>query len=51
VLCGGVGGSAREVTESEMLELECEAFVSLAGEPKSQERIQYMLQNNKPLRN
>jgi 3-hydroxyacyl-CoA dehydrogenase len=51
VLCGGVGGSAREVTETEMLELECEAFVSLAGEPKTQERIQYMLQNNKPLRN
>jgi 3-hydroxyacyl-CoA dehydrogenase len=51
VLCGGVGGAAREVTESEMLELECEAFVSLSGEPKSQERMQYMLMNNKPLRN
>jgi 3-hydroxyacyl-CoA dehydrogenase len=51
VLCGGVGGSAREVTESEMLELEREAFVSLAGEPKSQERMQHMLVNNKPLRN
>jgi 3-hydroxyacyl-CoA dehydrogenase len=51
VLCGGVGGSAREVSESEMLELECEAFVSLAGEPKSQERMQHMLVNNKPLRN
>jgi 3-hydroxyacyl-CoA dehydrogenase len=51
ILCGGVGGAAREVTESEMLELECEAFVSLSGEPKSQERMQYMLMNNKPLRN
>ncbi len=51
VLCGGVGGSSREVTESEMLELEAEAFVSLCGEPKSQERMQYMLMNNKPLRN
>ena len=51
VLCGGVGGAAREVTESEMLELEREAFVSLAGEPKSQERMQFMLVNNKPLRN
>jgi 3-hydroxyacyl-CoA dehydrogenase len=51
VLCGGIGGSAREVTESEMLELELEAFVSLCGEPKSQERMQYMLMNNKPLRN
>jgi 3-hydroxyacyl-CoA dehydrogenase len=51
VLCGGVGGAAREVTESEMLELEREAFLSLCGEPKSQERMQYMLMNNKPLRN
>ena len=51
VLCGGVGGAAREVTEDEMLELEREAFVSLCGEPKSLERMQYMLMNNKPLRN
>ncbi len=51
VLCGGRGGSGRQVTESEMLELEREAFVSLCGEPKSQERMQYMLMNNKPLRN
>ncbi len=51
VLCGGTGGAAREVTEDEMLELEREAFVSLTGEPKSQERMQYMLMNNKPLRN
>ena len=51
VLCGGLGGGAREVTEKEMLELELEAFVSLCGEPKSQERMQYMLMNNKPLRN
>jgi 3-hydroxyacyl-CoA dehydrogenase len=51
VLCGGAGGAAREVTEDEMLELEREAFVSLTGEPRSQERMQYMLMNNKPLRN
>jgi len=51
VLCGGVAGGAREVTEEKMLELEREAFVSLSGEPKSQERMQYMLMNNKPLRN
>jgi 3-hydroxyacyl-CoA dehydrogenase len=51
VLCGGRGGGAHEVTEDEMLELEREAFVSLCGEPKSQERMQYMLMNNKPLRN
>ena len=51
VLCGGAGGAAREVTEDEILDLEREAFLSLCGEPKSQERMQYMLMNNKPLRN
>jgi 3-hydroxyacyl-CoA dehydrogenase len=51
ILCGGVAGSSHEVTENEMLEFEREAFVSLCGEPKSQERMQYMLMNNKPLRN
>jgi 3-hydroxyacyl-CoA dehydrogenase len=34
-----------------MLALEREAFLSLAGEAKSQERMQFMLMNNKPLRN
>jgi 3-hydroxyacyl-CoA dehydrogenase len=51
VLCGGAGGGSREVTEEEMLALEREAFVSLACEPKSLERMQFMLLNNKPLRN
>lgn len=51
VLCGGASGSAAPVTEDRVLELEREAFLSLCGEPKSQERMMYMLQNNKPLRN
>ena len=51
VLCGGTGGAGREVTEDEMLELEREAFLSLCGEKKSQERMQHMLMKNKPLRN
>ena len=51
VLCGGVSGGSHKVTEEEMLELECEAFVSLCGEPLSQARMQHMLQKNKPLRN
>jgi 3-hydroxyacyl-CoA dehydrogenase len=51
ILCGGVSGASHEVTETEMLELEREAFVSLCGEGKTQERMQYMLMNNKPLRN
>ena len=51
VLCGGIDGGQAPVTEERMLELEAEAFVSLCGEPKSQERMQYMVMNNKPLRN
>ena len=51
VLCGGPSGHAHEVTEEQMLELEREAFVSLAGEEKSIERMQHMLMKNKPLRN
>jgi 3-hydroxyacyl-CoA dehydrogenase len=51
VLCGGASGNTHAVTEDEMLELEREAFISLCGEPLSQARMQYMLQNNKPLRN
>jgi 3-hydroxyacyl-CoA dehydrogenase len=51
VLCGGTSGHTRQVTEDEILELEREAFLSLCGEPLSQARMQYMLQNNKPLRN
>ncbi len=51
VLCGGIDGAAGPVTEERMLELECEAFLSLVGEAKSQERMQFMLMNNRPLRN
>lgn len=51
VLCGGIGGAAREVTEQEILDLEREAFMSLCGEPKTQDRMQHMLETNKPLRN
>jgi 3-hydroxyacyl-CoA dehydrogenase len=51
VLCGGVSGGSREVTEDEILELEREAFVSLCGEEKSQARMQAILTTNKPLRN
>jgi 3-hydroxyacyl-CoA dehydrogenase len=51
VLCGGIDGAVAPVTEQRMLELEVEAFLSLCGEPKTLERMQYMLMNNKPLRN
>ncbi len=51
VLCGGLAGQTRLNTEQQILDLEREAFLSLVGEPKSMERMQHMLMNNKPLRN
>jgi 3-hydroxyacyl-CoA dehydrogenase len=51
VLCGGDLTGAQLVTEQYLLDLEREAFLSLCGEQKTQQRIQYMLENNKPLRN
>jgi len=39
------------VTEDYLLDLEREAFLSLCGEAKSQQRMQAMLQTGKPLRN
>ncbi len=51
VLTGGDLTSAQEVDEDYILDLEREAFLSLCGERKTQERIQYMLKNNKALRN
>jgi 3-hydroxyacyl-CoA dehydrogenase len=51
VLCGGADGHVAPDSEDKILELEREAFLSLCGEPLSQARMQYMLQNNKPLRN
>ncbi|MDX1940093.1 MAG: 3-hydroxyacyl-CoA dehydrogenase NAD-binding domain-containing protein [Saprospiraceae bacterium] len=51
VLCGGDLTGAQKVSEQYLLDVEREAFLSLCGEQKTLERIQYMLQNNKPLRN
>ncbi len=51
VLCGGKTSPSLKVGEQHILDLEREAFVSLCGEEKTRERIQYMLMNNKPLRN
>jgi len=51
VLCGGDLTGEQEVSEQYLLDLEREAFVSLCGEQKTLERIQHMLQKNKPLRN
>jgi 3-hydroxyacyl-CoA dehydrogenase len=51
ILSGGRGAGEPEVSEQHLLDLEREAFLSLCGMPKTQERIQYMLKNGKPLRN
>ena len=51
VLCGGELSSPQWVSEQYLLDLEREVFVELLGQQKTQERIQYMLKNGKPLRN
>lgn len=51
VLCGGDLSSPQWVTEQYILDLEREAFGSLLGETKTQERITHMLKYAKPLRN
>lgn len=51
VLCGGDLTGEQKVSEQYLLDLEREAFVELLKNQKTQERIQYMLMNNKPLRN
>ena len=49
VICGGDSPGTK--TEQQLLDLEREAFLSLAGEPKTQERVAHMLKTGKPLRN
>jgi 3-hydroxyacyl-CoA dehydrogenase len=51
VMSGGNLPDGTEVTEQYILDLEREAFMSLCGETKTQERMQYTLKTGKPLRN
>ena len=51
VMCGGDMNHRTYVSERYLLDLEREAFVSLCGERKTQERIAAMLKTGKPLRN
>ncbi len=51
VMSGGDLSSTTLVSESYLLDLEREAFLSLCGEPKTLERIQSILFKGKPLRN
>jgi 3-hydroxyacyl-CoA dehydrogenase len=51
IITGGDLSHPTQVSEQYLLDLEREAFVSLCGERKTQERIQHMLKTGKPLRN
>lgn len=51
VMAGGDLSEASYVSEQYLLDLEREAFLSLAGERKTLERLQHMIQKGKPLRN
>ena len=51
ILAGGALTSPQTVSEQYVLDLEREAFVSLCGERKTQERIAHTLKTGKPLRN
>ena len=51
VLCGGNVTPGTPVSEQYILDLERDAFKSLCGERKTQERIQYTLKTGKTLRN
>ncbi|MCY8231533.1 3-hydroxyacyl-CoA dehydrogenase/enoyl-CoA hydratase family protein [Priestia endophytica] len=51
VIAGGRLPFGTKVDEQYLLDLEREAFLSLIGELKSQERMQHMLLKGKPLRN
>jgi 3-hydroxyacyl-CoA dehydrogenase len=51
ILSGGKLTGSQKVSEQYLLDLEREAFLSLCGNTQTQERMQYMLKNGKPLRN
>jgi len=51
ILTGGDLPNSTIVSDQHLLDLEREAFLSLCGEPKTQERIAYTLKTGKTLRN
>jgi 3-hydroxyacyl-CoA dehydrogenase len=51
IICGGEVTPGALITEQALLDLEREAFLSLCGERKTQERIAFTLKTGKPLRN
>jgi 3-hydroxyacyl-CoA dehydrogenase len=51
ILSGGGVPSGTPLSEQHFLDLEREAFLSLCGEKKTEERIEHMLRTGKPLKN
>ena len=51
ILCGGDIPDNSKVSEQYLFDLECEIFVSLMAEPKTQQRIEHTMKTGKPLRN
>ena len=51
ILAGGDAPHATTLSEQQFLDLEREAFLSLCGERRTQERIAHTLKTGKPLRN
>jgi 3-hydroxyacyl-CoA dehydrogenase len=51
IMCGGDLNHRSFVSEQYLLDLEREAFLSLCGERRTQERIAHTLKTGKPLRN
>ncbi|NIM20172.1 MAG: 3-hydroxyacyl-CoA dehydrogenase [Candidatus Latescibacteria bacterium] len=51
ILCGGDVAYGTKVPEQYLLDLEREVFLRLCGQRKTQERMKYMLEKGKPLRN
>jgi len=51
ILSGGDVGGPTTVSEQQILDLECESFLRLCGEPKTHDRMISLLQTGKPLRN
>lgn len=51
IFCGGEVDPGSLVSDQWLLKLEIDAFMALIETQKTQQRIQYMLENGKPLRN
>ena len=51
IMCGGDVDAGSLVDEDWLLDMERKHFLELVASPKTQERVEYMLKNGKPLRN